>query len=152
MTIPLRKSGLTRRALLARTAASVATVAVGANFICAADAAWALEVAALKPETMATLMVMARDIYPHDRLGDQYYAAAMKGYDTAEVNAFREGLPDTFLGVSEHQYARGAHGHGAGTGTGTHEDIQTLHGADHLAPTRARSACGRWRSCFDSCP
>ena len=33
---------------------------------------------------MATLMVMARDIYPHDRLGDQYYAVAMKGYDTAE--------------------------------------------------------------------
>ena len=84
MTIPLRKSGLTRRALLSRTAATVAATAVGANFICAADAAWALEVTALKPETMATLIVMARDIYPHDRLADSYYAAAVKGYDTAE--------------------------------------------------------------------
>ena len=84
MTIPLRKAGLTRRALLSRTVATVAATAVGANFICAADAAWALEVTALKPETMATLVVMARDIYPHDRLGDQFYVAAMKGYDTAE--------------------------------------------------------------------
>ena len=84
MTIPLRKAGLTRRALLSRTVASIAATAVGANFICAADAAWALEVTALKPETMATLVVLARDIYPHDRLGDQYYVAAMKGYDTAE--------------------------------------------------------------------
>jgi len=84
MTIPLRKAGLTRRALLSRTVATVAATAVGANFICAGDAAWALEVTALKPETMATLVVLARDIYPHDRLGDQYYAVAMKGYDSAE--------------------------------------------------------------------
>ena len=84
MTIPLRKAGLTRRALLSRTVATVAATAVGANFICAADAAWALEVTALKPETMATLVVLARDIYPHDRLADSYYATAVKGYDTAE--------------------------------------------------------------------
>ena len=43
----------------------------------------ALEVTALKPETMATLH-LARDIYPHDRLADSYYAVAVKGYDTAE--------------------------------------------------------------------
>jgi hypothetical protein len=84
MTIPLRKAGLTRRALLSRTVATVAATAVGANFICAGDAAWALEVTALKPETMATLIMLARDIYPHDRLGDRYYAVAMKGYDAAE--------------------------------------------------------------------
>jgi hypothetical protein len=84
MTIPLRRAGLTRRALLGQTVASVAATAVGANFICAADAAWALEVTALKPETMAALVVMARDIYPHDRLGDQFYVVAMKGYDKAE--------------------------------------------------------------------
>ncbi len=84
MTIPLRRSGMTRRALLSQ-AAGLATLAVGANFVCAPDAAWALEVTTLKPETMATLVVMARDLYPHDRLGDQYYAVAMKGYDTAET-------------------------------------------------------------------
>jgi hypothetical protein len=33
---------------------------------------------------MATLVQMARDIYPHDRLADRYYAAAVKAHDTAE--------------------------------------------------------------------
>ena len=67
-------------------APSVASAALmtGTGFVASRDAAWALEVTALKPETMATLIVMARDIYPHDRLGDQFYAVAMKGYDTAE--------------------------------------------------------------------
>ena len=27
---------------------------------------------------------MARDIYPHDNIADEFYAAAVKGYDTAE--------------------------------------------------------------------
>jgi hypothetical protein len=84
MTSHPRMSGLTRRALLSRAAASAATVMVGANFVCAPDAAWALEVTTLKPETMATLIVMARDIYPHDRLADSYYAVAVKGYDAPE--------------------------------------------------------------------
>ena len=43
--------------------------------------AWGLEVKNLKPETMRTLIKMARDIYPHDRLADRFYAVAMKGYD-----------------------------------------------------------------------
>lgn len=33
---------------------------------------------------MATLVQMARDIYPYDRIPDDRYAAAVKGYDTAE--------------------------------------------------------------------
>ena len=90
MTIPLRRSGITRRALLAQ-AAGLATLAVGATYICAPDAAWALEVTAIKPETMATLIQMARDIYPHDKVADNFYAVAVKGYDTdadaAEVEA-----------------------------------------------------------------
>jgi hypothetical protein len=27
---------------------------------------------------------MARDIYPHDQVGDEFYATAVKGYDSAE--------------------------------------------------------------------
>ena len=30
---------------------------------------------------MQTLIQMARDIYPHDRLADRFYAVAVKGYD-----------------------------------------------------------------------
>ena len=81
----LRRSGLTRRALLSRAAVASAALMTGAGFVASRDAAWALEVTALKPETMATLIVLARDIYPHDRLGDQFYAVAVKGYDTAET-------------------------------------------------------------------
>jgi hypothetical protein len=80
----LKRSGLTRRALLSHAAVASATLMTGTGFVAARDAAWALEVTTLKPETMATLVVMARDLYPHDRLGDQYYAVAMKGYDSAE--------------------------------------------------------------------
>lgn len=80
----LRRSGVTRRALLSRAVVASATLMVGTGFVASRDAAWALETEALKPETMATLIVLARDIYPHDRLGDQYYAVAMKGYDAAD--------------------------------------------------------------------
>ena len=45
---------LTRRALLARSVAYGATMVVGAGFVAQNGAAWAMEVKALKPETMAT--------------------------------------------------------------------------------------------------
>lgn len=80
----IRSRGLTRRALLAHAVAAGAAFSVGSGFVASRDAAWALEVAHLKPETMATLIQMARDIYPHDRVADSFYAIAVKGYDTAE--------------------------------------------------------------------
>lgn len=76
---------LTRRQLLARSAAAGAAFVVGPGFVAGMDAAWAVETTALKPKTMATLIQMARDVYPHDQVGDQFYAAAVKGYDTAEA-------------------------------------------------------------------
>lgn len=79
------RSTLTRRALLSRSMAAGASFAVGAGFVASRDAAWALEVTHLKPDTMATLIQMARDIYPHDRVADEFYATAVKGYDTAET-------------------------------------------------------------------
>jgi len=84
----LEKSGLTRRDLLSRAAAAGALAVSGAGFIAAPDAAWALEVKAVGEHNMATLLQMARDIYPHDRLGNEYYAVAIKGYDTEEKKAF----------------------------------------------------------------
>ena len=75
---------LTRRELLASGTAFGTTLVVGAGFVAHPGEAWAAEVRALKPETFATLVVMARDIYPHDRLADRYYAAAMKAHDNAE--------------------------------------------------------------------
>ena len=76
---------LTRRQLLSSGTAMGAALIVGPGFVMHSSEAWAAEVAHLKPETFATLVVMARDIYPHDRLGDKYYAASMKAHDTADA-------------------------------------------------------------------
>ncbi|PVB62299.1 Twin-arginine translocation pathway signal [Labrenzia sp. 011] len=76
--------GLTRRQLLARGSAMGAAFVVGSGFMAARDAAWATELTVLKPETFASLVQMARDIYPHDRIGDEYYVLAVKGYDTPD--------------------------------------------------------------------
>lgn len=81
------KRGLSRRQLLSRSIAAGATFMVGAGFVTAPDAAWATEVTALKPETMATLVQMARDIYPHDHVPTEFYVIAVKGYDTQETAA-----------------------------------------------------------------
>lgn len=77
---------LTRRQLLARAGSATAIVAIGSGFIAAPDASWAMEVAHISEHEMATLLQMARDIYPHDKVGDQYYAVAVKGYDSAEAS------------------------------------------------------------------
>ena len=76
--------GLSRRELLSRSLVAGGSFLVGAGWVTGQSAAWAVEVTALKPETMATLVQMARDIYPHDRIPDERYVVAVKGYDTAE--------------------------------------------------------------------
>tara|TARA_R110000868_G_scaffold344920_1_gene605991 strand:+ start:66 stop:590 length:525 start_codon:yes stop_codon:yes gene_type:complete len=83
----LHKQGMTRRQLLSQSAVFGASFAIGSGFVAGrVEAAnWALEVDHLTSETMATLIQMARDIYPHDQVSDAYYAIAMKGYDTAEA-------------------------------------------------------------------
>src|SRR5580693_1987829 len=79
---PVRE-GLSRRGFLQRSAsgfaAAIAITSTGA--LLNASEAWALDVKGLKPETMKTLILVARDIYPHDTVADRYYAIAMKVYD-----------------------------------------------------------------------
>lgn len=77
-------SNLTRRQLLSQSAALGTAFVVGAGFVASPTAAWAMEVDHIMPTTMATLIQMARDIYPHDHVADNFYAAAVKGYDTAD--------------------------------------------------------------------
>ena len=69
-----------RRRFLAGAASATAIFVSGTAIIHPVEA-WGLEATALKPETMLTLVKMARDIYPHDRLSDRFYALAIKGYD-----------------------------------------------------------------------
>ncbi len=86
-TSALESEGLTRRDLLKRATALSATFVVGPGFLASSSAAWATELQALKPETFATLVQMARDIYPHDHVGDEFYVTAVKGYDTEDSAA-----------------------------------------------------------------
>ena len=72
---------MSRRELLKRSAAVSAGMVVGSGFLASSSASWAMEVESLSPETMATLVQMARDIYPHDRFPDELYAEAVKGHD-----------------------------------------------------------------------
>lgn len=110
------RKGLTRRALLGRAVAAGALAVTGIGFIAAPDAAWALEVSVITPEQMATLMQMARDIYPHDQVPDRFYAVAVKGYDA-------EGAKDLVAsGVAELDAAAQAQGHANYLSIGWEED------------------------------
>lgn len=80
VTIYERKPGLSRRELLKRGGAGAILVISGTAII-SPQHAWGLETTALKPETMATLIQVARDIYPHDHVADRFYAIAVKGHD-----------------------------------------------------------------------
>ena len=85
--------GLTRRQLLSRGTVAGASFVVGPGFLASRDAAWATEMDAIKPDTFATLVQMARDIYPHDRVPDENYVIAVKGYDTPEnADMVRQGI------------------------------------------------------------
>jgi len=84
MTNKLETQKLTRRSLLSSSVAAGAAFLVGTGFVTSNSAAWAIEVEHLAPSTMATLIQMARDIYPHDHVADEFYARAVKGYDNAD--------------------------------------------------------------------
>ncbi|MGI9350868.1 MAG: twin-arginine translocation signal domain-containing protein [Rhizobiaceae bacterium] len=116
MNKDLSRRNLTRRQLLAGSASIGAAFVIGAGFVANPTASWALEVQHLKPETMATLIQLARDIYPHDHVGDEFYAAAVKGYDTAENMEMVE------TGIADLNAAAASMGQPSYLGTGWERD------------------------------
>jgi len=112
--------GLTRRELLSRSVAAGASLVVGAGFVAGNNAAWAVEARNLSPETMATLIQMARDIYPHDHVADAYYAAAVSGYDTPEA------APEIESGIAELDALARNTGHGSYLAIGWERDRVAL--------------------------
>ncbi len=70
---------LSRRTFLATSAASA--ILISGRALIKPSEAWGYEVKALKPETMRSLVQMARDIYPHERLADRFYVIAVKVHD-----------------------------------------------------------------------
>ena len=77
-----KRTRVSRRVFLQGSAAAIPAAGLAAAGMgISAKAAWAQAAANLKPHTMATLVLMARDIYPHDQLADTYYIAAITPYD-----------------------------------------------------------------------
>jgi hypothetical protein len=88
-----RRTKVSRRVFLRGSATAVPAAAVAAaGMSIGPQAAWAQDAKNLTPHTMATLVRMARDIYPHDRLADVYYITAVAGYDAkaGQDAAFRK--------------------------------------------------------------
>lgn len=61
-------------------AAAIAT-AGGATVIAASNGAWAMTLATFDAATARVLLVMTSHLYPHDMLGDVYYAEVVQGLD-----------------------------------------------------------------------
>lgn len=121
----MNRAGLTRRELLSRSVAAGGSFLVGASWVTSESAAWAIEVTALKPETMATLVQMARDIYPHDHVPDQFYVVAVKGYDTEDQ------APMIEAGIAALDAAARGKGHASYIGAGWEDDrVEVLRGME----------------------
>lgn len=84
MKIIINSKGISRRNLLKSCIMVGVGFAVGSGFVAGSTAAWAMETNFVTPREMATLIQMARDIYPHNQISDEYYARAVKGYDSAD--------------------------------------------------------------------
>lgn len=86
---------LTRRDFLASSSVAVgaAAIIISGSALVSTKESWGLEVQHLSPESMSTLIQMSRDIYPHDRLADRYYAVACKGFDKQDLkDTIEEGI------------------------------------------------------------
>ncbi len=110
MTTAANLRGMTRRELLKRGTVVSAAFVAGTGFLAHATDAWAVELKALSPQTMATLIQMARDIYPHDRIADKIYAIAVKGHDdkAAEDAAHKALIEDGIADLDARAQAAGA--------------------------------------------
>ena len=102
----MKAEALSRRDFLRRSGFVVTGLATGSTIIFGRDYAWALSTSALDAHAAETLMVMARQLFPHDRLGDQYYAAVVDALDKQAAGdaALRKLLTD---GVARLDAARG---------------------------------------------
>lgn len=97
---PPAAAGLSRRQFLRKGGAIGGLLIVTPTAVLSPDRAWGLEPTALSPEQMATLITLARDIYPHDHVPDRFYAIAVKAHDVkaaedpAHLTLIEGGLAD----------------------------------------------------------
>src|SRR6202023_3705603 len=76
-----RRGKYSRRIFLQGAASAIPVAAVASSTGIGIEDAWAADATTLPPATLKTLVKVARDIYPHDFLGDSYYIIAVKPWD-----------------------------------------------------------------------
>jgi hypothetical protein len=78
-------SGMDRRRFLEASSQAAAGVVIAASggtaLLMASDGAWAMSLETLSAADATTLLRALRVIYPHDSLGDQYYAGVVAALD-----------------------------------------------------------------------
>lgn len=99
------------RRIVFQAAAAAPAVAAAIGTI-TPDAAWAQSARNFEPRAMAILVRAARDIFPHDHIGDRFYVAAVAPYD---AKAGSDAALKTLLGEGTAKLdadARARHGNG----------------------------------------
>jgi hypothetical protein len=78
-----KRARLTRRRFLQTSGATAVGVGALQSGMVLIDprGAWAMSLTTLQPDVARNLVQMARDLYPHDRLGEAFYAKAIEPYD-----------------------------------------------------------------------
>ena len=74
-----RRAQIRRRVFLRAGATAIPAAAIAGAI--SATEAWAENAKAISPHAMATLVKMARDIYPHDHIADVFYVRAVTPWD-----------------------------------------------------------------------
>ena len=98
----MAKRILNRREFLrsAGTAAAGVVVLAGTTTILASNGAWAMTLKSLPPHEAEVLLKMTRQLYPHEMLGDVYYAEVVEAFD-AKAAASPEFVALVKEGVAE---------------------------------------------------
>lgn len=95
---------ISRRSALKAVGAGLVVAGTGAGgLVYGHNNAWAATAENLDADTFATLVQMSRDTYPHDRLEDKFYAAAVSGLDKAAKDdaALKSMLTDGVAGLNK---------------------------------------------------
>jgi len=100
--------GLRRRDVLRSTGIAITAIVAGRTVIFGANSAWALAPTNLDPHTAETLVGVAYEMFPHEQLGIEYYAAVVASLDgeSAHDQALRQLLTD---GVAKLDSLHGMH-------------------------------------------
>lgn len=91
----MNESGISRREFMetsGHAAAGATVVVAGGTLLLGGDRAWAMQLSTVEADTGYILLRSLRLIYPHDSLGDQYYAGVVEALDaeaseSADVSA-----------------------------------------------------------------